>query len=46
MHALATLDNIPQGLKIKNKANSVILYSAWIAGVDYGEYNLDNDEYE
>ena len=45
VHALSTLDNMPQGLKIKNQANNVILDSDWIAGVDYDEAEFDNDKY-
>ena len=45
VHALATVDNIPQGLKITNKANTAIFNSAWIAEVDYDEGNFEYDEY-
>ena len=46
MHALATLDEMPQGLKIKNKSNNVIFGSAWIAGVDYDEEIFEDGEYD
>ena len=45
VHALANLDNIPQVLKTKNLANSVIFDSAWISGVYYEEEEFDNNEY-
>jgi hypothetical protein len=34
VHALAVLDEMPEGLKITNRANNVIFDTAWIAGVD------------
>jgi hypothetical protein len=43
VHALAELDEMPRGLKITNRANQVILNSAWIAGVDYDEELFDDD---
>ena len=46
MHALATLDDMPQGIKITNKENKVILYSVWISGVDYDEENFYDNEYD
>ena len=46
MHALATLDNMPLGLKIKNRANHIIFDSAWIAGVDYDEEEFEDEEYD
>ena len=46
VHTLSTLGNIPQGLKITNRENNVIFYSAWIAGVEYYDRNLDDDKYE
>ena len=39
VHALATLEDMPQGLKMINKADNVIFDSAFIAGVDYDENN-------
>ena len=37
---------MPEGLKITNKANNIIFYSDWIAGVHYDEENFDDDNYE
>ena len=37
---------MPQGIKITNKENKVILYSVWISGVDYDEENFDDNEYD
>ena len=44
VHALAVLDGMPEGLKIKNRANNIIFDSAWTAGVDYDE-DFDDDDY-
>ena len=38
------MDNMLQGLNIKNKANNVIFNYAWIVGVDYDEEIFDDDE--
>jgi hypothetical protein len=46
VHALAVLDEMPEGLKITNRANNVIFDTAWIAGVDYDEQEFDDDEYD
>ena len=46
VHALAALDNMPQGLKISNRANNIIFDSAWIAGVDYDEEDFDDEVYD
>ena len=46
MHALAILDGMPEGLKIKNRADNIIFDSAWIAGVDYDEEEFNDDTYE
>jgi hypothetical protein len=45
VHALAVLDDMPEGLKIQNRANNIIFDSAWIAGVDYDEDEFDDDDY-
>jgi hypothetical protein len=45
VHALAILDQMPEGLKITNWANNVIFDTAWIAGVDYDKQEFDDDEY-
>jgi hypothetical protein len=44
VHALAVLDEMPEGLKITNRANNVIFDTAWIAGVDYDKQEFDDDE--
>ena len=46
VHALANLGDIPEGLKITNKTNSIIFYSAWISGVDYDKENVGDDDYD
>jgi hypothetical protein len=46
VHALAVLDDMPKGLKIKNRANNVIFDSAWIAGVDYDEEEFADENYD
>jgi hypothetical protein len=46
VHALAKIDEMPEGLKIKNRANHIIFDSAWIAGVEYDEEQFDDGEYE
>ena len=46
MRTLATLDNMPQGLIIKNLSNNVIFDSYCISGVDYDEEEFENDEYD
>jgi hypothetical protein len=45
VHALAELDEMPEGLKIINRANHVIFDSAWIAEVDYDEDLFDDDDH-
>ena len=37
VYTLATLDDMPQELKITNKVNNLIFDSAWISGVNYDE---------
>ena len=46
MHALLTLDDMPQVLKITNKADNVIFNSALISVEFYDEEIFDDDEYE
>jgi hypothetical protein len=46
VHALTILDEMPEGLKITNRANNIIFDTAWIAGVDYDEQEFDDDEYD
>jgi hypothetical protein len=46
VHALAVLDEMPEGLKITNRANNVIFDTAWIVGVDYNKQEFDDDEYD
>ena len=45
VHALTTLDDMPQGLRIKKWAKNLIFDSALISGVDYYEEEFDNDKY-
>ena len=52
MHALAEIDNMPKGLKIKNRTGITFFDSSWTAGVDYDpdlhefSYDLDSHEFE
>ena len=46
VHAIATLDDMPQGLKITNKENNVIFDSACITGVDYDEEKIQDNKCE
>ncbi len=43
VHAMATKDKVPDGLKIATKAGLILYDSSWIAGVDY-ESDEDDDE--
>jgi hypothetical protein len=46
VHALAVLDEMPEGLKIPDRAKNVIFDTAWITGVDYDKQEFDDDEYD
>ena len=35
VHKIAEMENMPKGLKIRNRANQILFDSAWIAGVNY-----------
>ena len=37
VHAMAVKDKIPDGLKVKNRANAIIFDASLTAGVDYNE---------
>jgi hypothetical protein len=41
LHQIAETEEMPNGLKIKNRVNNVLYDHAWIAGVDY-----ENDEHD
>jgi hypothetical protein len=47
---IATQEDVPVGLKIKNRTGQVFYDSAWVAGVDYDaeafEDDLDHEDYE
>jgi hypothetical protein len=40
---IATMENMPQGLKIQSKTNNILYDHAWIAGVDYHEKHEQNN---
>jgi hypothetical protein len=48
VHAIANKENIPKGLKIKNRSNVLLLDTAWTAGVEYDEegFNEEVDDQE
>ena len=49
VNEMATLEDMPPGLKIRNKTNNVLYDHAWIAGVDYDytdEEKSESDEDE
>ncbi|KAI2498584.1 hypothetical protein MHU86_15928 [Fragilaria crotonensis] len=43
VHAIAELEDVPAGLKIENCPGQVSYDSAWIAGMDFNEDELDDD---
>ena len=50
VHALAELEKMPSGLKIKSCTGRMLYNSAWITGVDYNadtfdDKDIDNDNY-
>ena len=44
IHALATMDNMPKGMKIQNRTGNTIFDSSRTAGVDYIEQANKNDD--
>jgi hypothetical protein len=44
VHRLAELDEMPKGLKIANRGDIILFDSAWIAGVDYDEFDDDDHQ--
>jgi len=46
VHAMATTQEMPEGLKVKNKYGVTLYDSAWIAGVDYAVSSDDDSDYE
>ena len=50
VHTIAEQEDMPAGLKIKNRTGQVFYESEWIAGVDYDEEEfddeLDQDDYK
>jgi len=43
VHALATHDRMPQGLKVSNQAGITLYDSSWIAGVDFEDSDYKSD---
>jgi long-subunit fatty acid transport protein len=41
---LAEAEGMPQGLKIVNKADTILYNSAWMAGVDYNQALQENNK--
>ena len=46
VHAMATREGMPDGLKIKTKGGVTIYDSAWIAGVDYDPNEIEDEDKE
>lgn len=46
VHLLADRDEMPDGLKIKNKTGALLYDSAWIAGVDIDINEFENNDME
>jgi len=46
VHALACLDGMPPGLKITSRTNQILFDSAWTAGVDYNEEDVQDEDLE
>jgi hypothetical protein len=44
VHDIAIMENMPEGLKIKNKTGNLLYDHAWIAGVDYDHQDTDTDD--
>ena len=44
VHSIARNEGRPEGLKIENRANTVLFDAAWTAGVEYDEDLFDNEE--
>jgi hypothetical protein len=40
------MDGMPKGLKITNHTGQVLYHSAWIAGVEYDEDEIEDQDYE
>ena len=43
VHAIAEYENMPEGLKISNRANVTLFDASWTAGVDYDENEFDEE---
>ena len=44
VHEIAMKDNMPRGLKIKNRSNVITFDASWTAGVDYDEELFEDEE--
>ena len=44
IHAIAKEENMPKGLKIENRTNTVLFDAAWTAGVKFDEKVFDEDK--
>ena len=45
VHALAAIDNMPQGLKIQNRTGITLFDSSWTAGGDYDKEQFDDKKH-
>jgi hypothetical protein len=46
VNRIAEMDGMPKGLKITNHTGQVLYHSAWIAGVEYDEDEIEDQDYE
>jgi hypothetical protein len=46
VECIAKMDGMPKGLKITKCTDQVLYNSAWIAGVEYDEDELEDTHYE
>jgi hypothetical protein len=46
VNRIAEMDGMPKGLKITNRTSQVLNDSAWVAGVDYDEDGIEDQDYE
>ena len=46
VHSNADMGGMPSGIKIANRTGLILYDSTWISGVDYPEYDDDENEFE
>jgi hypothetical protein len=44
VNGIAEMDGMPKGLKITNHTSQVLYDSVWIAGVDYDEDEIEDQD--